>query len=64
MEKFKELSFEEMQDTNGGLGSSSDFWADVGNAIGKFWCDLKNAAYDYPIRTVKHDWPDSIGKVE
>jgi len=63
MENFDELSFDGMQDVKWGSGSP-DYWSNVVNAIGQFGCDLKNAAYDYPIRAAKHGWADSIGKVE
>jgi len=45
MDKFKELSLEELQEIDGGsLGSDPIAW--VGYYAHKAWCDLKNAYYD------------------
>jgi bacteriocin-like protein len=45
MEKFKELSLEEMKEVEGGnMGSDAIAW--VGYYSHKVWCDIKKAYYD------------------
>lgn len=66
MQKFKELSIEEMQEVEGG-NFGSDVFERIGNSLAEFWCDLQNAHYNYKyaLQSASHDsWPDEIGKIE
>jgi len=44
MDKFKELSLEEMRGVEGG-NTGSDFLASVGHYAHEVWCDIKKSIY-------------------